>query len=278
MKTPRRGCVFWRERESVFAPSFQIVSSVRVPQTHRSALCPLEKEGETNGIKSDKGQTSVSVSSRFYSTDWEQSEGEARERERGSEWEGKAQAGKQRDTRREEGEEGEVGEVGDMDTAAETPLYCDTHRALDLRSCHRECVVQALSLGAFSLSPDSLIRQKASVCRFPPPCRRLPAVIDGLRTKQFILRLNVWTDVWLKRLPKMMAEPSTPSPKTNPDGNPCHTCSSVKPPHTSAPPHGGNEGENDDLPSRPAFFSPPPLSPFFLGKGLSAKKQALQPG
>ncbi|KAI5613262.1 hypothetical protein C0J50_11622 [Silurus asotus] len=68
---------------------------------------------------------------------WEQSEGEARERERGSEWEGKAQAGKQRDTRREEGEEGEVGEVGDMDTAAGTPLYCDTHRALDLRSCHR---------------------------------------------------------------------------------------------------------------------------------------------
>ncbi|KAB5528435.1 hypothetical protein PHYPO_G00140150 [Pangasianodon hypophthalmus] len=35
----------------------------------------------------------------------------------------------------------------------------------------------------------------------------------------------------------------------------------VKPPHTSAPPHGGNEGENDDLPSRPAFFSPPPLFP-----------------
>lgn len=65
----------------------------------------LWKKGETNGIKSDKGQTSVSVSSRFYSTDREESEGEARERERRSEWERKAQAaGQQRERRGAEGE------------------------------------------------------------------------------------------------------------------------------------------------------------------------------
>ncbi|KAK7164988.1 hypothetical protein R3I94_003388 [Phoxinus phoxinus] len=37
------------------------------------------------------------------------------------------------------------------------------------------------SLGALSLSPGSLIRQNASVCCFPPPSRRLPAIIDALR-------------------------------------------------------------------------------------------------
>lgn len=92
-----------------------------------------------------------------------------------------------------------------------------------------ECVVRALSLGAFSLSPDSLIRcvkaplndglqchrslrrinlfhwflfrQKASVCRFPPPSRRLPAVIDGNGLRQinpFLVKIaanNPWLHV-----------------------------------------------------------------------------------
>lgn len=97
----------------------RIVSSV--PQTHRAALCPRHtKKGETKGIKSDKGQTSVSVSSRFYSTDWEESEGEARERERGSEWERKAKAGKQREREREKRRR------RSGHRCKHTPLHCNT--------------------------------------------------------------------------------------------------------------------------------------------------------
>lgn len=81
--------------------------------------------------------------------------------------------------------------------AAGLQLCGGCHQTVHVLPCVYVCASER-SLGALSLSPGSLIRQNASVCCFPPPSRRLPAIIDGNGLRQinpFLVKIaanNPW--------------------------------------------------------------------------------------